>query len=226
MAIFKLGAIVTGLVGSIGGTTFRRGANNLVMQRKSFGASRSKLLSNPRLNQIGFIFNEFTTLSDAEQSAWNDLAGTIQFPDKFGVLKYLTGRQLFSKLNCQLLPTGNTILVATSVNTTIYTAAQVSASCDISAQDCLIGFGDPTGDTTVLISATYSSKPVTSPQFISREVMNSTPFDGAQAVDLSTAFFSKYPYAVAGAYCQFYYTFINDYGFKSVTTFVEVQITA
>jgi hypothetical protein len=226
VAIFKLGAIVTGLVGSIGGTTFRRGANNLVMQRKSFGASRSKLLQNQRLNQIGFIFNRFTTLSVEEQAAWNDLAGTIQFPDKFGVLKYLTGRQLFSKLNCQLLPLNNSVTDAESVSTTLYTATESFAECIVSSQICAITMNSPLGATTVMVSATYSTKPVTAPQFISREVLAFLEVDGTDIIDLGTKYFERYPYAIPGAYCQLYYTSINEFGFKSVQQFVEVVITA
>jgi hypothetical protein len=226
MAIFKLGAIVTGLVGSIGGTTFRRGANNLVMQRKSFGASRSKLLSNQRLNQIGFIFNQFSTLSPAEQNDWNNLAGTIQFPDKFGVLKYLTGRQLFCKLNCQLLPVNNSVESADGVSTTVLTATLVSAECKAGSQLCAVELNSPIGPTTVMVSATYSTKRVTSPQFISREILAYGEIDGTDFIEMGTVYFQRYPYAVAGAFCQFYFTSINEFGFKSVQQFIEVEIEA
>lgn len=224
MAVFQLGAIVTALVGSIGGTTFRRGANSLVMQQKSFGGSRSRLLRNPRLNQIGFIFNQFSNLSIEAQTDWNDLAATIQFPDRFGDLKYLTGRQLFSKLNTQLLPLELTILDATLVDTTINTFTFDSVTVSSATPQAAVILDEGTGPVLVTISAQVTQFEVTAPQFTSREIIGSGLVEGSFFLDFTANFFAKFPFATAGMWATIYMTSINEYGFKGTPIFVSTQI--
>lgn len=224
MAVFKLGAIVTALVGSIGGTTFRRGANSLVMQRKSFGGAKSKLLRNPRLNQIGFIFNQFSNLSMQAQTDWDDLAATIQFPDRFGDLKYLTGRQLFSKLNTQLLPLELTVLDATIVDTTINTFTFDSVIVSQTNPQAAVILDEGTGPVLVTISATVTQFEVTTPQFTSREVIGSGLVEGSFFLDFTTAFFEKFPFATLGNWATIYMTSVNEYGFKGTPIFVSTYI--
>ena len=102
MAVAKLGAIVTGIAGSIGGTTFRRGRAVLVMQNKSRGRSRSSTLTNPALTKFSTSISAWSKLPAGTRSLWAVAAQQFQFPDKFGTLKYLTPRQLFLKLNADL----------------------------------------------------------------------------------------------------------------------------
>jgi len=106
MAKFVLGGIITNIAGSVGGTTLRRVPNGFSMYNKSKGTSIARLLNNTRVPQIARIFQKWSGLTDVERAGWNATALTVTFPDKFGVAKNLTGRQLFSKANIQLLPIG------------------------------------------------------------------------------------------------------------------------
>ena len=102
MATFKLGAIITQIAGSVGGTTFRRNGFNNVMSNKNAGSSYARLLGNPALSYLGPIFKKFQYLSEEEREAWRVASRNFQFPDKFGTLRYLTPRQFFIKLTSQL----------------------------------------------------------------------------------------------------------------------------
>ena len=84
MAVIKMGALVTEIIGSLGGTAFKRQKGTQVMFKKSNGASRSKLLQNPRLLRNSTIFRKWTNLNEAEKYAWNTLASTNKVKDKFG----------------------------------------------------------------------------------------------------------------------------------------------
>lgn len=110
MAVAKLGALVTGLAGSIGGTTFRRGNNFLVVQNKPKGPSKSRLATNTVLTRNVQTIQAWTSLNTGTQNAWDDAALLYQFPDKFGDLKNLTGRQLYIKLTTQAQWAGFTVL--------------------------------------------------------------------------------------------------------------------
>ena len=101
MATFKLGAIITDIAGSIGGTTLKRNGSYKVIMNKSSGTPYSRSLNNPSLQYLPYIFKSWSHLSDAEKAAWKEQALLYTFPDKFGTLRNLSGRQLFVKLNAQ-----------------------------------------------------------------------------------------------------------------------------
>lgn len=99
MAVIKLGALVTGIAGSIGGTTFRRTRTGLLAMNKSGGQSRNRARQNSILNTLRARIQAWTELTPIARGEWNDAAPNFQFPDKFGDLKTLTGRELFIKLS-------------------------------------------------------------------------------------------------------------------------------
>lgn len=99
MAVIKLGALVTGIAGSIGGTTFRRTRTGLLAMNKSGGQSRNRARQNSILNTLRARIQAWTELTALARGEWNDAAPNFQFPDKFGDLKTLTGRELFIKLS-------------------------------------------------------------------------------------------------------------------------------
>lgn len=101
MAVIKLGALVSGIAGSIGGTTFRRGNGYISASNKSSGPSKSRLRTNAQLGGNVDIVQLWNTIGQPEKDQWNAQAQLFQFPDKFGTLRNITGRQLFIKLNAR-----------------------------------------------------------------------------------------------------------------------------
>ena len=108
MAVIKLGSIVTDIAGSIGGTTFRRTSTGHAVYNKQGRQVKSAFAPASRKNALGNIFASWYLLSESEQNQWNTNASKYPLKDKFGNTKYLTGRQLYTKLNAQLLPAGTT----------------------------------------------------------------------------------------------------------------------
>ncbi len=108
MAVIKLGSIVTDIAGSIGGTTFRRTSTGHAVYNKQGRQVKSAFAKASRKNELGNIFSNWYNLSDREREQWAKNASTYPLKDKFGNTKYLTGRQLYTKLNAQLLPANGT----------------------------------------------------------------------------------------------------------------------
>lgn len=104
MAVIKLGSIVTDIAGSIGGTTFRRTSTGHAVYNKQGRQVKSAFAKASRKNELGNIFSNWYNISESEREQWAINASTYPLKDKFGNTKYLTGRQLFTKLNAQLLP--------------------------------------------------------------------------------------------------------------------------
>ena len=108
MAVIKLGSIVTDIAGSIGGTTFRRTSTGHAVYNKQGRQVKSAFAKASRKNELGNIFSSWYNLTESEREQWALNASVYPLKDKFGNTKYLTGRQLFTKLNAQLLPANRT----------------------------------------------------------------------------------------------------------------------
>lgn len=101
MATFKLGALITEIKGSISGTTLKTFRGSNVMYNKQKRQNLSKNNINSKSFKNGYFFQLWNSLSSSEKNDWIIEASKYQFPDKFGDLKYLTGRQFFIKMCCQ-----------------------------------------------------------------------------------------------------------------------------
>lgn len=109
MATFKLGAIITDVAGSIGGTTIRRTPNGHAMYNKQGTQIKSAFAEKNKRVQLSNVFSSWARLSEPEQTTWKDLAVLYPQKDKFGGLKQLTARQFYTKLNAQLVPVGASV---------------------------------------------------------------------------------------------------------------------
>lgn len=110
MSNFKLGAIITDVSGSIGGTTLRRIRGGFSMYNKSRGASRARLLANDALPTLTELNQLYSQLTEIDRLSWRDLARTLTFPNKFGDQVNLTARALFQKCNGRLSHLGVQLL--------------------------------------------------------------------------------------------------------------------
>lgn len=224
MAIFKLGAIVTGIVGSIGGTTFKRSAGNLVMSKKSFGGSKTKLLQNKQLNSIGQIFKKWSLLTSGLRADWEAKALLFTFPDKFGILKYLTGRQLFTKLNVQLLPLGSFYDNPAGMTSDISLISLSSMVINVGSGTAQLIMDDYPEDTFALVSVQVSANNILNPLFSKRKILAIKEYNGLDNLDFGTEFFAEYPYFDTNYKAIVYVTAMNPYGFKSAPYFINATV--
>lgn len=119
MATIKLGAIVTDIAGSVGGSTFRRGSNFIALYNKQRRQIKSVASPFSRLGQLSNIVKTWSTMSQDDRDSWELVAGNFRFPGKFGSDKILTARQLFTKLNGQMLSVDIINLNATGIINTV-----------------------------------------------------------------------------------------------------------
>ena len=140
MAVIKLGSIVTDIAGSIGGTTFRRTSTGHAAYNKQGRQVKSAFAKASRKNELGNIFSNWYNLSEREREQWAINASTYPLKDKFGNTKYLTGRQLYTKLNAQLLPANETSNVS-EFDTFVELAPASINSFDISMSELSLYIG-------------------------------------------------------------------------------------
>ena len=215
MAIFKMGAIVTEIVGSIGGTNFRRGVNNGIISNKSFGGSRNKLLLNKQLGNIGNIFRQWRALDPEIQGYWDAEALNFLFPDKFGVQKNLTGRQFYSKMNIQLLPVGESIYDPTGITSDIGIVTVGSGNIEPQFGSASFNLVDVTAPVKILVSAEVAINYLNAPTFTRRITLyEENVTESSTFIEWGNQFFAAFPYFTYNYVGRFYVETINEWGFK------------
>lgn len=222
MASFKLGAIITEIQGSIGGTTIRRTPRNPLMYNKQGRQFRSANSVNSRASALGNIFRSWGNLEQDRRDFWNGIAPLYPQKDKFGNDVLLSGRQFFTKLNAQLLPVGRSVDVSTFSD--LLSAPEVETlGISITNQVALVITNTEIINSYVLlrvfpIRQGGSSVINNSSKFIYNEKVNEEV-----KISFFNYFSSEYPFAKIGDKFGVNVIFMNEWGFRSnVQSFVVV----
>ena len=225
MATFKLGAIITDIAGSIGGTTLKRNGSYKVIMNKSSGTPYSRSYNNPSLQYLPFIFKTWSRLSDSDKSAWKEQALLYTFPDKFGTLRTLSGRQLFVKLNAQRwLDTPSFVDVSTiSSFTKVFTLGNVIYVPSLTFFNLSVN-GDYSGFQKYYVSLELSLQPLRAPSFISRKIIGVYDFQAGEGTDIFGDVLKAYPFFNENYNARLYICAVNDSGFKSVMQCKEMWL--
>lgn len=221
MAIFKLSAFVTAIVGSVGGTNFKRGANNAIVSNKSFGGSKSTLRKNPWLNQISDIFKQWARLAPTVRNDWNYVATLYTFPDKFGVLRNLTGRQLYSKLSIQLLPVSAIIPGPGLINNTLGIVTLDSFDLTIFPFLAELTVNVSGDDTYLLVQIEVKKKTLLAPVFSRRRVSAFMFGSSAIGFDITAQILQQFPFIDNTYNIRAFVSVMNESGFKSVSKYID-----
>lgn len=101
MALISPSPIVSTISGALGGTTFRRGRGSIVAchrPRKVTTRSSRAIAARARFQ---WAVARWRALSSDTRNAWGRLAQGLQYTDRLGAARQLSGRALF--LRCELL---------------------------------------------------------------------------------------------------------------------------
>lgn len=215
MANIKLGAIISDIQGSIGGTTFRRtphGHSAYNKQKKQLLSARSL---NSRRIEIANIFQGWSKLSSNERNQINEKALLFQFPDKFGNMKNLTGRQLYTKLTSQLIGTGLTVQSWATLDSNV--EAPIIKSIDVSMSNSTfdINLKSPVTVERILVSAKPKPKSGNVKPHAHFKTIYSQPATTQDLIEFYDKFIENFPLATAGECYQVNVYAVNKYGFKS-----------
>ena len=225
MATFKLGAIITDIAGSIGGTTLKRNGGYKVIMNKSSGTPYSRSLQNRALGYLPWIFKQWAVLNDLQKKSWNDLALYYTFPDKFGALRNLTGRQLFIKLNAQGYSLNNSLINPDEVTSVLDVYSINQAVFVPGLNQFTFSVTNDSGNTQYYyVSIEFSLQPLRSPTFISRKIVGVYEISGTSGVDILADILALYPYYSQVYNARLYVQAINTSGFKSVMQYKDIYV--
>lgn len=222
MAVIKLGSIVTDIAGSIGGTTFRRTSTGHAVYNKQGKQVKSAFAKASRKNELGNIFSSWYNLTENEREQWAKNASVYPLKDKFGNTKYLTGRQLYTKLNAQLLP-ANVSSDVNSFDTFVELAPTSIGLFDISASELTLNI-EGKFDSQIIYISMYQLRRrgrVKPHAHFKRTAVKNTA--SKTYVDIWNEFQKQFPLAENGQTFGFNIQFVNASGvMTSVLAFTAV----
>lgn len=140
MATIKLGAIISDIAGSVGGTTFRRGTSSIAMYNKPKRQFRSSLNPNSVKNKLGNIMSVWSREPKEVRADWEAQSQLFPFKDKFGNDKFLTGRQLYIKLRSQKMIIGDSAVNPNTLNGSISAVSISSTYSSLSSEQVYINY--------------------------------------------------------------------------------------
>lgn len=197
MANIKLGAIITDIAGSVGGSTFRRTPAGIVLYNKQGRQIKSAFSEFSRKNAIAVIFRGWEELIPSEKEQWAVCANLYPVKNKFGEEKNLTARQLYTKLNAQLLPVQSFSDVS-NFSTILFAPVVYFQPLDISSESFILSW-DGTASQSYLLVSMYqirkngSAKPT---KAFRRTYWANGPGNGP--VDIYYSVLEQFPYLKAG----------------------------
>lgn len=103
MAQIQFGAIVVDARGKIGGQVFRKTATGHSLQRKANQSKNARVGRTQQFQKLVGSLRQYSALSAVERQNLTDFAQLHLLPNKFGVLRPLTARAMFQKLNANLI---------------------------------------------------------------------------------------------------------------------------
>ena len=99
MALIQLGPLISGIKGSIGGTTFSAIRAGIIAKPRLVGKRDISQKQRITLNESIAVTNQWNNLSASNKVLWNDYAVLNDFTDRYGVVKTLTGYNFFKLIN-------------------------------------------------------------------------------------------------------------------------------
>lgn len=222
MAVFKLGALITDIVGSIGGTTFKRQGSSMVIMRKSNGASKGSTGKNVRLQNNFSIFRSWNALPEEDKRAWNANATATKVKDKFGNNVYISGVAFQRKceLSGQVFDYSN--INPRDFNTDIKPFILGDCNIDWTPTDLKIFFNAPEGMVKVALMLEFSQKNLNSPQFTRRGVFNVFEADGDSSYTVGLLNFPQFAFLNDNYNLRVYAYTCNPTGWTSTQQYKDV----
>lgn len=223
MAVVQLGAIVTGLAGSVGGTTFRRNRNSLIMSNKSRGHVPSPIKNSSSISQLSRLAYQWSQLSPSVRSAWNEAAPDYGFPNRFGGLGTLTGRQLFYKLMSEVNYLDLDIPNPVSMNRAV-TTILVTLDNDTFSSQFPITISTDAGNVWVLFQARQLRDSESLGKLRRYKKLAGFFIEDTDHFTLRGLLLNQFGAFTQGDRFQLFFTPVNQFGFRGSTVTLELVV--
>lgn len=147
MAKVLYGGLISELKGSAGGTTFQSGRYGFTMKNKGMGRKVASPAQSYIRQSITAASKYWQLLTPGERDAWDAIAPSWPYTDKFGNPGELTGFNLFIQLSTNLLLIGEPINPTASLPAPLFTFSSFSVSASVGSGSIIVSFSPDPVDT-------------------------------------------------------------------------------
>lgn len=224
MAKIILGTFITNIAGSSQGSTFRRTKNGHSVFNKQNRILRQSLFLNTKIFAIAEIIRGWRLLTQAQRDEWNRQSQFFQFPDKFGNLKTLSGRQLYIKLTSQMSVANVAFVDPFTLDSTNTPITATLSFMNFSNQSVIfeVDYTNPNSVWAVGFKPSNNRKALEPKRQYAVGAVRQNPFQSY--AQLGDVLISQFPTAKIGDWFEAHFFGLNASGFKTETFALKFQL--
>lgn len=149
---FTPGAIVSEMRGTIAATTFTKNKAGAAMRNRVTPINRRSSGQTNQRQILSALSAQWRGLTEAERTAWNSASASFPQTDSLGQTIFLTGAQLYVRLNANLIVIGQAAITSPPSPVSFDVLTFTSITADASAGTIALAFSPtvPTGFTMVV----------------------------------------------------------------------------
>lgn len=199
MAKIKLGAIVVDMRGKSNGHVFSKNRGGAYMRTKVTPTNPQTSSQMGVRGIFASISSAWSSLTEANRASWNGLVSSYARTDVFGDLRNPTGKNLFQRLNQNLIITGQAQKTICPEPAEVPFASLNSVMCDVSDTTMeVFTAGDTTGCKVMIFATPVLSAGTT---FVKNRLRLVTVLPGADPIepDIWSVYVAKFGAPTAGA---------------------------
>lgn len=224
MAVVKLGAIITGIAGSIGGWSFRRSQGSTVVYNRPRGGSKNRLLLNQALGSLRGVIQSWAALSVGSRNGWKNATGLFLFPDKFGTMRSLNARMFYIKLTARRDLIGQASPNPNTLDSTVIVNSIVAGSI-VTGGIKQLEMNNLAADTDYIVQIEKVKNDSIAPTFTRRKMLMHTQLGVSVDITFTAEFDALFPNAVVGENYIVYVTGQNSDGFRATPLAIKILST-
>jgi len=226
MAKIKLGAIVVGMSGKLGGHVFATNRGGAYMRTKTSPINPQTSYQTAQRAMFAGISAAWGGLSDANRKSFRDAVASFATTNVFGDLKNPTGKALYQRLNINLENTGQSQLTVAPMPAAV-TAADVTSATGAAGTPAfaIAHAGATTGD-KVIVYAT--DKVSNGTKFVKNKLRQIGTYAGQAAgnIDILSDYTARFGALVAADNIYVAVRTVNSVGQASPLQIVKATISA
>ena len=194
------------------------------MYNKQNRILRQSLFLNTKIFAIAEIIRGWRLLTQAQRDEWNRQSQFFQFPDKFGNLKTLTGRQLYVKLTSQMSVANISFVDPFTLDSTNTPITAFLSFMDFTNQSVIfvVDYSNPNSVWTVGFKPSNNRKGLEPKRQYAVGAVRMNPFQSY--AQLGDVLISQFPTAKIGDSFEAHFYGLNASGFKTETFAVKFQL--
>ena len=226
MAKIKLGAIVVGMSGKLGGHVFATNKGGAYMRTKTTPLNPRSVLQTSFRAIFAQISALWGTLTEVQRNGWRAAVSSFAKTDVFGDIKNPTGKALFQRLNTNLENTGQAQITVAPMPAALTSADVTGVTGAVAIPALAVAYANATTGDKVIIYAT--TKLTQGTKFVKNKLGLLQVFAGAGAgtYDILASYQAKYGTLIAGDNIYIGLRTVNTIGMASPMQIVKAVISA